>query len=445
MKTVFIILLVLSKITVMAGSYDAVPSLHDNKKSVDTVKVIYYLDGKQVPFSTIREKGQKGELGSVEGQDEPKHAIRQYGEKFRNGVLFASSVEGMEEKEADEPYDPETMFQLNGKIDSRYDGKQIMLFTFRQDTIHSVDTAVVQNGTFRFLGDEYVDDFSLVSIGNYPDKVLSSEVILNKGSIYLEFDTLNRVWGGELNDKFLAFRDSIESLYTQMRAFDAASQHDEYARTFKHHMAYTYDFMVENQRNLLGLYAFNAFLGHYTLEDPSRFEELCDWFDKERKSAVVKRELRHKELYAQRQQSQGDKYIDFELQTPSGETERLSDYVGKSEYIFIDFWASWCGPCIADMPYLKKVYEKYKDKGLEVIGISIDHDKKSWLKALERVDAPWRHLSDLKGKPSPLTEAYRINEIPYGILLNKEGSIIATNLRGLVLDEKMQELIGETE
>ena len=83
---------------------------------------------------------------------------------------------------------------------------------------------------------------------------------------------------------------------------------------------------------------------------------------------------------------QQEKFIDIELITPEGERKWLSEYVGHSKFLFIDFWASWCGPCIADIPKIKQVYEKYKDKGLEVLSISMDYSNKSWTIAMDKVD-----------------------------------------------------------
>lgn len=90
----------------------------------------------------------------------------------------------------------------------------------------------------------------------------------------------------------------------------------------------------------------------------------------------------------QRRHMQLEKFIDIELITLEGERKWLSEYVGHSKFLFIDFWASWCGPCIADIPKIKQVYEKYKDKGLEVLSISMDYTNKSWTIAMDKVDMP---------------------------------------------------------
>ena len=138
-------------------------------------------------------------------------------------------------------------------------------------------------------------------------------------------------------------------------------------------------------------------------------------------------------------QSVSERYTDFEIQTQSGESRKLSDYVGKSEYLFIDFWASWCGPCIADIPNIKKAYEKYRGKGLEVLGVSIDNSEESWKKALKRIDAPWDQVIVKKNTESLVREMYHFKEIPYSILLDKDGYIIEVGLRGYTLEKILDE------
>ena len=405
----------------------------NNNLDADTLRVIYYLDGKQVPYSIIRDKGEKGELGNGIGANESKKAIQLYGEKFRYGVVFVNSKE-----------EEENTFQINGKIDARYNGNQIMLFTFNQDTINSVDTTVIKNGEFFFRGKEYLADFSMVSTGNYPDRVLSSEVILNKGIIYMEIDSMNKVWGGELNDKLIVFQDSLRILNEQRTCLLNDSLQNENLKIIGDHiMTFVFDFITENQNNLLGINTFEKYIGIFSFADNTKFDDLCDIFDKERKNDNVKRYLELRQKYNQRLQSVGKKYKDCEFQTPADNSKKLSDYIGKSDYIYIDFWASWCGPCIAEMPLLKEIYKKYKIKGFEIIGISLDTDKKSWINALNKIKVLWVQLCNFEGLQSKLAEDYYIKEIPYGILLDKEGIIIETNIRGSALDKKLYDLFNQ--
>ncbi|HEY8400268.1 MAG TPA: TlpA disulfide reductase family protein, partial [Cytophagaceae bacterium] len=129
---------------------------------------------------------------------------------------------------------------------------------------------------------------------------------------------------------------------------------------------------------------------------------------------------------------------DFTLKNPEGKEISLSSLRGK--YVLIDFWASWCGPCRAENPNVVRMYNKYKDKDFEILGVSLDQDRKAWLKAIEKDQLTWKHVSDLGGWQSSVVPLYQINGIPATFLLDKEGRIIAKNLRGKALEDKLEEL-----
>jgi thiol-disulfide isomerase/thioredoxin len=113
----------------------------------------------------------------------------------------------------------------------------------------------------------------------------------------------------------------------------------------------------------------------------------------------------------------------------------------KGKYILIDFWASWCGPCRAEYPFLKKAYQQFKDKGFEIIGISLDEKKSDWLNAIKSNEFSWTELCDLKGRNNEIAVSYGIHAIPQSFLLDQNGRIIAKNLRGDDLIQKISELI----
>ena len=131
---------------------------------------------------------------------------------------------------------------------------------------------------------------------------------------------------------------------------------------------------------------------------------------------------------------------DFALQTVDGEKLKLSDLQGK--YVLIDFWASWCGPCRRENPNLVKLYKKFRNKEFTILSVSLDNNADAWKKAINKDGLLWsNHVSDLLGWESPLTKIYKFNEIPYTVLVNKEGKIIAKNLRGKQLENKLSEIL----
>ena len=132
---------------------------------------------------------------------------------------------------------------------------------------------------------------------------------------------------------------------------------------------------------------------------------------------------------------------DFEQNTPEGKSVKLSDFRGK--VVLVDFWASWCGPCRKENPNVVRLYNKYKDKGFEVLGVSLDRTKGKWIKAIEKDGLTWTHISDLKGWKNAVAKQYGVSSIPHTILLDKDGKILARKIRGRNLAIKLEEIFGE--
>jgi len=131
---------------------------------------------------------------------------------------------------------------------------------------------------------------------------------------------------------------------------------------------------------------------------------------------------------------------DFTGNTPDGRKLSLSDFKGK--YVMIDFWASWCGPCRNENPFVVKLYKKYKVKNFEILGVSLDGNGEKWKNAIKADGLLWPQISDLKGWESDFATLYSITEIPQAYLLDKEGKIVARNLRGNDLEKKLAEILN---
>jgi peroxiredoxin len=132
---------------------------------------------------------------------------------------------------------------------------------------------------------------------------------------------------------------------------------------------------------------------------------------------------------------------DFVSITPDGRNERFSDHIGEN-YILLDFWAAWCGPCRRDNPNIVAAYQKYKDKGFTVYGVSLDRNKESWLKAIQDDELTWTQVSDLAFWNSKAAALYGVRAIPSNFLIDPNGRIIARNIKGEDLQNKLEELLS---
>ena len=132
------------------------------------------------------------------------------------------------------------------------------------------------------------------------------------------------------------------------------------------------------------------------------------------------------------------KFVDLGLPGPQGQTVWVGDYVGQNKLVLIDFWASWCGPCIRELPNVVKAYERFHDKGLEIVGVSLDKDKASWLAAIEQTGQKWPQMSDLKGWECAGAQIYGIQSIPANVLIDDHGKIVARDLRGDALLKEIE-------
>ncbi|MCF0176997.1 MAG: TlpA family protein disulfide reductase, partial [Bacteroidales bacterium] len=189
--------------------------------------------------------------------------------------------------------------------------------------------------------------------------------------------------------------------------------------------------------DLIGLYQFTQDKYEFNAEQlEAAIMELSPVFGE---SPVIK--VARKDLEVIRATEIGQPFMNFSQAGPDGEMIEFASTVGEGKYVLLDFWASWCGPCMAELPYLLESYEKYHSKGFEIFGVSLDSDRQSWLNCIKNNKMNWIHTSDVKYWSNEVAVMYAIHSIPSNFLIDPEGKIIAKNLRGKALELKLQSLL----
>lgn len=198
------------------------------------------------------------------------------------------------------------------------------------------------------------------------------------------------------------------------------------------------NYMDSTRNDVASTYFFERYLmNNKTLDEVLAFyANLTDRVKKSAPGVALRKKIDEME-----QVNVGGMAPNFKLMTPEGKEFSLYDLRGR--IVLLDFWASWCGPCLAEVPNLKAIYEKYHDKGLEILGVSLDEKEAAWKGAIERKGLTWKHVSSLKGWKCPVAKRFKVTGIPRMYIIDAQGKIIAQDLRGERLAQKMDELFSK--
>lgn len=314
--------------------------------------------------------------------------------------------------------EPKPEFSLTGITKGIENGEY--LYLGYQDK--NLDSALVQNNAFTFT----------TTLSEYPIRViLRNKDYSNYTSIWIEnvpmhlemtgtnFRTAN-ITGSDLQieEQFL-YRDS-----------DSLSPREMHQKEM--------EFVIEHPNSLLSAYLLSFYATSWKREKTA---QLFEGLTKENKETKYGREIA-RYLEINKEPQIGDFFTDVTMQDQNGQMRSLSEFKGKT--VLLEFWASNCFPCRKENPNLVKTYETFQPKGFEIFAVSIDIKKEDWLKAIEQDGLPWTQVSDLKGQKNEASLVYGVSAIPNNFLIDSGGKIIARDIRGEALNEKLAEILNES-
>ena len=329
-------------------------------------------------------------------------------------------------------------------------GKTVYLLD--QLTDKAIDSTVVADGKFSFTGTAAQDALLAVQAKkkNWMTQFFNdgTPVIINLSDSTLKGSPLNERLTKLVVEMDLPRRQMNKKTANMNQADIKAHQDelmDEINNVISAELAFANKVFKEERNSLIPV----AFSGYYFLDQGvEAYDELVKEgvafanhpylkYTRDEVEAALKPKDSPKMAFI------GQQYTDLEMADPDGKIHKISELVGEGKYVLVDFWASWCGPCRAEMPNVLEAYNKFHDKGFEVIGVSFDQKKEAWVKAIGQLKMPWLQISDLKGWNCAASPIYKIDSIPDNILIDPQGKITDRALRGKALQSRLQEIFGE--
>ncbi len=348
-------------------------------------------------------------------------------------------------------------FTISGDAKGVKDGTEVVLQKQDSTGLVRIDTVKVKGGKFEFegkAGEPYMHVLFIKELnGGFPVVIEPGDihVTVDKDSLFkskmggtLSNDDLNAYMNDEIKfqHKVIAFRKANGEKYQQaMMAKDTVTTNalDKENKKFqKEYEALSFNHIEKNPKSLISLVLLGQFVSNPTT-DMAKIEKLYNGLDAELKTYKQAKKI-ETAIKAYKKTAMGQKAPDFTAPDPTGKGVTLSASLGK--VTIVDFWASWCRPCRDENPNMVALYNEFHEKGLNIIGVSLDQNKEAWLKAIKDDQLSWIEVSNLKNWQDPIAKAYSVQQIPATFVLDSKGNIVAKDLSGAALKAKVAELLG---
>ena len=321
-------------------------------------------------------------------------------------------------------------------------GLEGTVYLFQQDSL--IDSAIVKSGKFRFSGPAGAPAMhDLLDSRDGQPQAFAMQLILEPGTISIKSDAddpqVRHTTGTPANDAAEAYTAASRALITEYR--DAATTDQRREAIEEEFEQLTRTSVEANRDNFFGVMLMPNMA--YELSG----QEILDQIAKFSPEMQQTKELTELKATAEQKKRTdvGQPYINILQSDAEGQIVTLTSVIENpaNKYTLVDFWASWCGPCMGEVPHLKETYDKFHKKGFEIYGVSFDNNRDKWLAAVKDNGMKWIQVSDLNGFDNPAAKDYAVQGIPSNFLIDASGNIVAKNLRGEDLYKKVEELLGK--